>query len=134
MVATGVKIPTVLAVVLCGMDLRPIGQPTARRGVGELLLNTAQPAYAGAGGPVGRFYDPVVDVGQCQPILRSFRVLPRIPFSPPFPQSVGQYHRTFFVSPENVVTTIRSLSLLTGRWQWLHSICFISPSVLLHAP
>jgi len=128
MVATGVKIPVVLPVVPRGMDLRPIGETTVRRGVGELLLNTAQPAHAGTGGPVGRFYDPVVDVGQCQPILSSFRVLPRMPFIPPFPQSLGQYHRTFFVSPENVVTTIRSLSLLTGRWQLPHNICFITPS------
>ena len=57
-------IPAVLAVVLPGMYLRPIGETTVRRGVGELLLSTTQPAYAGAGGPVGRFYDPVVYVGQ----------------------------------------------------------------------
>jgi hypothetical protein len=53
-----------------------------------------------------------------------------MPFSPPFPQSVGQYHRTFFVIPVNVLTTILSLSLLTGRWQLLHNICFMVPSFI----
>jgi len=64
MVATGVVIPAVSAVVLPGMDIRPIGETTVRRGVGELLLNTAQPAHAGAGRACCGFDNPVVDVGQ----------------------------------------------------------------------
>jgi len=40
MVAAGVIVPAVLAVVLPGIDLRPIGEPTVRRGVDELFLST----------------------------------------------------------------------------------------------
>ena len=64
MVASGVIVPAVLAVVLPGMDLLPIGETTVRRGVGELLLKTTQPAHARAGGPVGRFDHPMVYVRQ----------------------------------------------------------------------
>ena len=64
MVAGGVIVPAVLAVVLPGIDLRPIGEPTIRRGVDELFLSTTQPAHTRAGRPCCGFDHPMVDVGQ----------------------------------------------------------------------
>ena len=129
MVAGGVIVPAVLAVVLRGIDPRPIEDATVRRGVDKLLLGPTSLTAAQTGRAVGCLDNPVVYVGQSQPILRSWRALPRIPFIPPFPQSLGQYHRTRLVFPVNVLTTIRSLSLLTGCPQLPHSIVFITPSL-----
>ena len=64
MVAGGVIVPAVLAVVLPGIDLRPIGEPTVRRGVGELPLGPTFLTAADAGRAVGRLDNPVVDVRQ----------------------------------------------------------------------
>ena len=64
MVASGVIVPAVLAVVLRGIDLRPIGEPTVRRGVGERLLGPTSLTAAHAGRAVGRLDNPMVYVGQ----------------------------------------------------------------------
>ena len=64
MVASGVIVPAVLAVVLPGIDLRPIGEPTVRRGVGELPLGPTSLTAADAGRAVGCLDHPMVDVGQ----------------------------------------------------------------------
>ena len=64
MVAGGVIVPAVLAVVLRMVDLRPIGEPTVRRGVGELPLGPTFLTAADAGRAVGRLDYPMMDVGQ----------------------------------------------------------------------
>ena len=71
MVAGGVIVPAVLAVVLCGIDLRPIEDTTVRRGVDKLLLGPTFLTVALTGRAVGRLDNPMVYVGQSQPILRS---------------------------------------------------------------
>ena len=64
MVAAGVIVPAVLAVVLPGIDLRPIGEPTVRRGVGERLLGPTFLTLAQTGRACCGFDNPVVYVGQ----------------------------------------------------------------------
>ena len=64
MVAAGVVVPAVGAGVLRGVDLRPIGEPTVRRGVGERLLGPTFLTVALTGRAVGRLDYPMVDVGQ----------------------------------------------------------------------
>ena len=64
MVASGVIVPAVLAVILCGIDPRPIEDATVRRGVDELLLGPTSLTAADAGRACCGFDNPVVDVGQ----------------------------------------------------------------------
>ena len=64
MVASGVIVPAVLAVVLRGIDPRPIEDATVRRGVDKLLLGPTFLTAAQAGRAVGRFDNPMMDVGQ----------------------------------------------------------------------
>ena len=64
MVAGGVIVPAVLAVVLRGIDPRPIEDATVRRGVGERLLGPTSLTAADAGRAVGRLDHPMMDVGQ----------------------------------------------------------------------
>jgi len=64
MVASGVIVPAVLAVVLRGIDLRPIEDATVRRGVDELLLGPTSLTLAQTGRACCGFDNPVVYVGQ----------------------------------------------------------------------
>ena len=64
MVAGGVIVPAVLAVVLRGIDPRPVEDATVRRGVGERLLGPTSLTAADAGRAVGRLDHPMMDVGQ----------------------------------------------------------------------
>ena len=64
MVASGVIVPAVLAVVLRGIDPRPIEDATVRRGVDKLLLGPTFLTVALTGRAVGRLDHPMVYVGQ----------------------------------------------------------------------
>ena len=64
MVAGGVIVPAVLAVVLRGIDPRPIEDATVRRGVDKLLLGPTSLTAAHASRAVGRLDNPMVYVGQ----------------------------------------------------------------------
>ena len=64
MVAGGVIVPAVLAVVLRGIDPRPIEDATVRRGVDKLLLGPTFLTLAQTGRACCGFDNPVVYVGQ----------------------------------------------------------------------